>query len=127
MSEHPVLAFVRGKVTDPSRPFTIIADLEAQPGRGDEVAASIVASGAVGLTRSESGCVAYDVCRDADAPDRFVAYECWRDLSALEAHLATRHFAAVGAALQGLLAGAPVIRVLTPTSAAVPADPDRRT
>ena len=123
MSEHPVLAFVRGKVADPSRPFTLIADLEAHPGRGDEVAASIVASGAVGLTRSESGCLAYDVCRDADSPDRFVAYECWRDLSALEVHLATRHFAAVGAALQWLLAGAPAVRVLTPTSA-VP-DPDR--
>lgn len=116
MSEHPVLTFVRGKVTDPSRPFTLIAELEAHPGRGDEVAASIVASGAVSLTRSESGCVAYDVCRDADSPDRFVAYECWRDLSALEGHLATRHFAAVGAALHGLLAGAPVVRVFTPTS-----------
>lgn len=123
MSEHPVLAFVRGKVMDPSRSFTLIADLEAHPGRGDDVAASIVSSGAVGLTRSEPGCVAYDVCRDAESPDRFVAYECWRDLSALEAHLATRHFAAVGAALHGLLAGAPVVRVFTPTSAV--SDPDR--
>lgn len=117
MSEHPVSAFVRSKVSDPSRPFTLIADLEAHPGRGDEVAASIEASGAVGLTRSEAGCIAYDVCRDTDSPDRFVAYECWRDLSALEEHLATRHFAAVGVALNGLLAGAPVVRVLTPTFA----------
>lgn len=118
MSEHPVIAFVRAKVTDPSRPFTLVADLAARPGRGDEVAASILASGAVDLTRSEPGCVAYDVCRDADSPDRFVAYECWRDLAALEQHVATRHFAAVGAALEGLLAGAPEVRVLTPISAA---------
>ena len=123
MSEHPVLALVRGKVADPSRPFTIIAELDAQAGRGDEVAASIAASGAVGLTRLEAGCVAYDVCRDVDAPDRFVAYECWRDLSALESHLATEHFADVGAALQGLLAGAPAVRVLSPMS--VVSDPER--
>ena len=116
MSEHPVLALIRGKLSDPTRPFTIIADLEAHPGRGDEVAAAIVASRAIGLTRAESGCVAYDLCRDADAPDRFVAYECWRDLNALQKHLATPHFAAVGAALGRLLAGAPMIRVLTSTS-----------
>ena len=123
MGEHPVIAFVRGKVADPSRPFTIVADLAARPGRGDDVAAAILASGAVGLTRADAGCVAYDVCRDADAPDRFVAYECWRDLPALERHLATPHFAAVGAALEGLLAGAPTVRVLTPVAAA--ADPSR--
>ncbi|REJ74840.1 MAG: antibiotic biosynthesis monooxygenase [Acidobacteria bacterium] len=117
MSEHPVLTFVRAKVADASQPFTIIADLEAQPGRGDAVAAAIASSGAIELTRSESGCVAYDVSRDVDAPDRFVAYECWRDLAALESHLATRHFAAVGAALEGLLAGAPKVRVLVPASA----------
>ncbi len=123
MSEHPVIAFVRAKVTDPSRPFTLVADLTARPGRGDEMAAAVLASGAVGLTRAEAGCVAYDVCRDADAPDRFVAYECWRDLAALDRHLAAPHFAAVGAALEGLLAGAPVVRVLTPVSAAP--DPGR--
>ena len=115
MSEHPVLALVRGKVADPSRPFTIIADLAAHPGRGDAVAAAVAATGAAGLTRAEPGCVAYDLCRDADAPDRFVAYECWRDLAALDAHLATAHFAAAGAALAGLLAGPPTVRVLTPT------------
>lgn len=116
MNEHPVLVWVRGKLADPSRPFNIIAELDAQAGRGDEVAAAIAASGAVGLTRLEPGCVAYDLCRDVDAPDRFVVYECWRDLAALESHLATAHFAAVGAALQGLLAGAPAVRVLSPVS-----------
>jgi len=113
MSEHPVLALIRGKLTNPCRPFTLLADLEAQPGRGDEVEAAIMASHAVALTRAEPGCLAYDLCRDADAPDRFVAYESWRDLDSLRAHLATPHFAAVGAALGGLLAAAPAIRVLT--------------
>ena len=114
MDEHPVIALVLSKLPDSGRPFTIIADLAAHPGRGGEVAAAIAGSGAVGLTRAEPGCLAYEISRDSDAPDRFVAYERWRDVAALRAHLRTAHFAAVGAALGGLLAGAPTVRVLTP-------------
>lgn len=115
MNEHPVVALVRRKLPDTSRPFTIIADLEARTGRGDEVASAIRQTRVVELTRSEPGCVAYDLGRDADSPDRFVAYECWRNLAALEEHLLTPQFAAVGGALGGLLASAPVVRVLTPS------------
>jgi quinol monooxygenase YgiN len=124
MIEHPVLALIRGKLTDPCRPFTLLADLEAQPGRGDEVAAAIAASQAVALTRAEAGCEAYDLCRDADAPDRFIAYESWRNLDSLREHLGSPHFAAVGAELGGLLAAAPVIRILTSVDRATDAEPD---
>jgi len=116
MVEHPIIALIRGKAADPSQPFTIIAELAAQPGRGDEVAAAIAKSGAIGQTRAEAGCLAYDISRDADTPDRFVAFEQWRNLAALQAHLETAHFAAVGAAIGGLLAGAPTVRVLTPVT-----------
>ena len=124
MSEHPVLALIRAKMTDQSRPFVLIADFEAQPGRGDDVAAAIVASQVVPQTRAEPGCIAYDLCRDADAPDRFVAYESWRDLESLRKHLAAPHFAAVGAALGGLLAAAPAVRVLTSVRSPTSAKPD---
>ena len=123
MSEHPVLALIRAKITDLSRPFVLIADFEVQPGRGDDVAAAIVASQVVPQTRAEPGCIAYDLCRDADAPDRFVAYENWRDLESLRKHLAAPHFAAVGAALGGLLAAAPEIRVLTSVSSPTSSSP----
>jgi len=111
-------------MADPSDPFVLIADLEAKPGRGDEVAAAVAASQVVARTRAEPGCVAYDLCRDPDAPDRFVAYENWRDLESLRKHLAAPHFAAVGVALGGLLAAAPVIRVLTPISSPKSTEPD---
>lgn len=113
MSEHPVLALIRGKLADPSHPFVLIADLEAMPGRGGEVEAAIAASQAVALTRAEPGCMAYDLCRDADTPDRFVAYESWHDLDSLREHLAAPHFAALSEAIGGLLAVAPAIRILT--------------
>lgn len=116
MSDHPVIALVRSKLSDPKQAFTIIANLAAHPGRGDQFAAAVARSGAVGLTRAEPGCLTYDISRDTDAPDRFVAYEQWRDLAALQAHLETAHFAAVGAALAELLDGAPTVRVLTPVA-----------
>jgi quinol monooxygenase YgiN len=114
MADHPIVVLVREKLSSPSCSFSIIADLEAQAGRGGDVAAAIKQTRVVELTRSEPGCVAYDIGRDSDFPDRFVAYECWRDFAALEEHLLTEHFAAVGGALGGLLAGAPGVRILTP-------------
>jgi quinol monooxygenase YgiN len=114
MNDHPIVILVRSKLADTSCPFTIIADLEAQTGRGDEVAAAIKETRVLELTRAEPGCVTYDIGRDADSPDQFVAYEGWSDLAALEAHLLTPHFAAVGAALGGLSASAPGVRILTP-------------
>ena len=114
MSDHPIVTEIRGKLADASRPFIIMAGIEACPGRGDDVAAAIAGAQTVRLSRLEPGCLAYDLCRDADAPDRFVMYERWRSLAALAEHLASPHFAALGTALAGLLAAAPTIRVLTP-------------
>jgi len=51
-----------------------------------------------------------------DSPDHVVVYERWQDLAALGFHLETAHFAAVGAAIGGLLAGAPGVRVFTPVA-----------
>ena len=114
MSEHPIVTMIRGKLGDPSKPFVLLAELEACPGRGAALAAAVAGTQAVRLSQSEPGCLAYDLCRDADAPDRFVMVERWRDLDALADHLATPHFAAVGAALAELLAKAPAVRVLVP-------------
>lgn len=114
MNEHPVIALVRSKISAPDRPFSIIADLTAHPGRGAEVAAAIAKSEAIALTQAEPGCLVYDISQVADEPDHFVAYEQWRDLAALRAHLGTHYFSAIGAALNGLLAGTPMVRILTP-------------
>ena len=115
MNDHPIVALIRAKLADASHPFTILADLEAHPGRGNDLASAIAQTKADVLSQAEPGCVAYEVYRDAESTDRFVVYECWRDLTALADHLTTPHFAAVGAAVTGILATAPTIRVLTPT------------
>jgi quinol monooxygenase YgiN len=114
MSDHPIIAAIRPKLADPARPFVLIADFRAQPGRGDEIALAILNSQAVELSRREEGCIAYELCRDADDPSCFTAVECWRDLASLALHLTTPHFAAVGDALNRLIADAPTIRILVP-------------
>ena len=114
MNEHPLVTTLRKKLADSSRPFIIMAELDAQPGRGDDVAAAVAGTQVIRLTRLENGCVSYDLYRDLDAPDRFVIYECWRNLAVLAEHLATAHFSAAGAALAGLLVKTPAFRVLTP-------------
>jgi quinol monooxygenase YgiN len=113
MSEHPILTLVREKVRDVTQPFSFIAELEAHRGRGDALAAAIASAQIIRLTREEPGCMEYALLRDAQAPDRFVAYETWCNLEALREHLATPHFNAVGAALADLLAAPPTVRVLT--------------
>ena len=114
MPEHPLVAFIRGKLGGGEEPFVIAATLVAAPGRGNEVVAAIAQSKTIALSRAEDGCMAYQIGRDTDAPDRFVVHECWRDLAALERHLATPHFAAVGKSLEGLLAEPPEIQILRP-------------
>ncbi len=112
MSDHPIVALIRPKLADPTRPFNLIATLEAHEGSGDELAAVIAASKVVQLSRQEAGCLGYDIGRDADAPDRFVVQENWRDLAALETHLGTAHFGAIGKGLGSLLAMPPKLQVV---------------
>jgi autoinducer 2-degrading protein len=72
-------------------PRVLIARYQAQPGRGDEVAAALTEmAGAV--RRDEPACLLYRAARSLDQPDSFVLYEEYRDQRALEAHRETPHF-----------------------------------
>ncbi|MGC4007165.1 MAG: putative quinol monooxygenase [Pirellulales bacterium] len=106
MPDHPILAFIRPKLVDPSRRFSFLVDFLARPGHGPALAAAIGAAHVIPLTHQEPGCVTYDITQDVDVPEKFVAYECWETLDALAAHMRTDHFHRVGAALEEHLAGA---------------------
>jgi quinol monooxygenase YgiN len=47
-------------------------------------------------SRSEPGCVTFDVSRGTEDANAFVLYEEWRDQAALDEHYATPHFATFG-------------------------------
>ncbi len=47
-------------------------------------------------SRTEPGCLRYDVARSIENPEVFVLHEEWVDQAALDFHYATEHFTAIG-------------------------------
>jgi len=70
-------------------------------------------------TLKEDGCESYRYFAALDDDTSFVAVENWRDLPALQAHLASTHIADLSRALTELVTAAPDIRVYEAT----PVDP----
>lgn len=64
---------------------TVVARFFAKPGLEDEVRKKLLAL--VAPTRSESGCLNYDLHQDPDEPRHFMLYENWKSLQDLEEHL----------------------------------------
>ena len=64
-------------------------------------------------SREDEGCEHYGYYREISDDLRFVAVEEWRDMAALEAHLATPHVAKLVAALPEHAAEPPSIAVHT--------------
>lgn len=60
-------------------------------------------------TRSEPGCLSYELYRCADTPGEFQTIEQWRDSAAADAHMSTPHVAAAIAQAGPLLASPPQI------------------
>ena len=60
-------------------------------------------------SRQETGCLSYDVYRQAQAPHKFQTIEQWRDQAAADAHLKTAHVGAAFEAATPLLAASPEI------------------
>jgi len=92
-------------------PLNFIAHVRAKPGAEQTVHAAIEAC--VAPTRAEPGCIDYDLHRNADDPAMFVLYEGWESQAALDAHMHTAHFRALGAALEGNVVVAPDGRPFT--------------
>ncbi|MEH3066904.1 MAG: putative quinol monooxygenase [Aeromicrobium erythreum] len=97
----------------------VVATLEAQEGRGDELVAVLQAS--LATVRAEDGCLRYDLHRVRRRPDEVVMVERWASVDALKAHGAAEHFQRTSARLADLLAAPPVVRVLDAVDVADPA------
>lgn len=97
----------------------VVATLQAQEGRGDELVAVLQESLAV--VREEDGCLRYDLHRVRRRPDEVVMVERWASKDALRAHGEAEHFKRTSARIAELVAAAPVVRVLDPVDVADPA------
>ncbi|WP_322796422.1 putative quinol monooxygenase [Tepidiforma sp.] len=93
--------------------ITIVAKLQAQPGKEDELKAALTEMVAA-VKQHEAGAVpTYSLHVAENDPTLFLFYENYRDAAAFDAHGKTDHMRALGAKLAGLLAGRPVIERYT--------------
>ena len=71
----------------------VVAEMTARSGKEDELRQKL--TGFVAPTRTENGCVQYDLHESEDHPGHFLFFERWTSMQALEAHLASPHIASV--------------------------------
>ncbi|MDQ2797019.1 MAG: antibiotic biosynthesis monooxygenase [Actinomycetota bacterium] len=88
-----------------------VALITAKP--GSEVVVKAALTELLGHTRSEEGCVRYDLFESAATPGTFVTIEEWDSQDALDAHLGSAHIAAALDATKDALAAPPAIHPLT--------------
>jgi quinol monooxygenase YgiN len=74
----------------------IVVRYQAQPGRGDEVAALLARHAAA--TQAEPGNLDFVALRSFEDPDAFVLYERYADSYAFEAHTASPHYEGIAVA-----------------------------
>jgi quinol monooxygenase YgiN len=90
--------------------LTVIATLRAKPGKEAELKDYLTAL--VGYTRTEVGCISYDLNQKQDDPTTFVMVEYWTGRSALDQHLQMPYMQEFGAAAAALLAGSVDMQLL---------------
>ena len=108
--ENPVIAFIKSRLKNPDKPFTLIVRVQVKEGAEKQFEAAFAK--AIPASRKERGNLAYDLNRDTQDPSRYLVYERWKDLAALEAHLQTPHLKALLAELPKMTVGAPESQVL---------------
>ncbi|HPS54551.1 MAG TPA: putative quinol monooxygenase [Sedimentisphaerales bacterium] len=71
----------------------LIATAKAKPGMEEKVRKTLMAL--VAPTRSEEGCVQYNLHQSKDDPSLFMFYENWINQEALDDHIQTVHLQAL--------------------------------
>jgi quinol monooxygenase YgiN len=108
--ENPVITVVKSRLKNPDQPFTLIVRVQVKEGAGKQFEAAFAK--AIPATRKEKGNLAYDLNRDTQNPSRYLVYERWKDLAALEAHLKTPYIKELLAELLKVTDGAPESQIL---------------
>jgi quinol monooxygenase YgiN len=77
------------KKLNPKGPFTMFVYIQVK--KGTEKKMLEAARPCVAATQKEKGCIAYDLEQDLTDPTKFVFFERWESIKALEDHLAAAH------------------------------------
>jgi quinol monooxygenase YgiN len=111
---HPIAATVKAALKDTTKPFTLVIRAQVKEGMAEKFEAAFAK--AVKPTRQEKGCLAYQLNRQADAPNNYLVYERWKDLAALEAHLKSKHITTLLGEIHELMSAPPEMHVLLPVA-----------
>lgn len=68
----------------PNSLLTIVARIKAKPGLEARMQQDLISL--LTPTRTELGCITFDLLKDTTDPTIFVLYENWKDQAALDAH-----------------------------------------
>lgn len=83
--------------------ITVMARIKAKKGMEKKVKEELLSL--VGPTRSEKGCINYDLHQSADDSALFMVYENWKDMKSLDKHLETPYLKAFVEKAKKLLTG----------------------
>jgi len=109
MPDHPIIAAVKSQVKDVTLPFNMSVHVTIKP---DARAAFETAfTECIKATRQENGCIAYDLNRSYEEPNKYINYERWASVAALDAHLNTPHTVKLLTTIAPYVDGSPVIKV----------------
>ena len=87
--------------------------IEAKPDCLDEM--SRLSLEHVNRSRAEPGCISHSVQRDVENSNRFIFFEEWADMPALQAHFAVPESQGFVTSVAGLAISPPVIKIFEST------------
>lgn len=79
--------------------LTIVANIKAKADKIEFVKAELLKL--VEVTRTEEGCINYDLHQDNANPAHFMFYENWQSRELWQAHMGNQHIAEYAAAVEG--------------------------
>ncbi len=88
----------------------VVAVIKAKPGSEPIVEDALKAL--VGPSRSDGGCISYDLFASESTPGTYVTIERWQSKEDLDAHMASPHLAAAVTAAGDHFDGFPAIHIL---------------
>ncbi|WP_336959828.1 putative quinol monooxygenase [Sphingobium aquiterrae] len=97
-------------------PVKVVAFIAVKPGQEDAFVAA--ARICVAASRAEPGVLYYDLWQEPDGARRFVFNELYVDDAAVQQHMASDHFKALGMALRDIAAAPPTIIASQPVDVA---------
>lgn len=111
---HPIAADVASQLPVADQPFVMVVEFLTKPAAADALIDAMADPTA--QTLKEPGNLAYDLSRQTKDPRRFVLYEHWKDIAALDAHLRQPYLTKLLKDFDAVLAEPPTVRVYVPVA-----------